>query len=153
MTTTKTGARSGNPATKAAAQKETAATKKARIEAEARERAEQEAAAAKAREAFENMVLPPLELDADGYEVIPDRSKLEGGAYRFKVGGNAYTLPNLQYLPVALAHKLMTATETEANAAIFGRYAPGLLEDASADQLMHVMKRWREFSAGVGLGE
>jgi hypothetical protein len=147
--TTKRAARSGNPAVRATATKKT----KAQVEEEAAARAAQEEAQAKARKAFEDMVLPPLELDEDGYEVIPDKSMLEGGSYKFKVGGNAYVLPNLQYLPVSLAHKLMSAPEDEANAAIFGRYAPGLLESASADQLLHVVKRWREYSAGVGLGE
>jgi len=147
--TTKRAAKSGNPATRAAAARKT----KAEIEAEAAAREAAAEAQRQAREAFEKMVLPEAEFDADGYEVIPDKSKLEGGSYRFKVGDQAYVLPNLQYLPVAIAHKLMNAPEDEANAAIFGRYAPGLLDHASADQLIHVVKRWREFSAGVGLGE
>ena len=152
--TTKRAAKSGNPAVRAAAKPRKT---KAEIEAEAAARAaaeeKQAEAQRQAREAFENMVLPPLELDADGYEIVPDKSTLEGGSYKFKVGGNAYVLPNLQYLPVSIAHKLMHAPEDEANAAIFSRYAPGLLDHASADQLIHVVKRWREFSAGVGLGE
>lgn len=151
--TTKRAARSGNPATKASAVKETAAAKAKRIEAEAAQRAEIEAAKAKAAEDFRNLKLGAPELDADGFEIVPDRSTLEGQSYKFKVGDQAYVLPNLQYLPVGMAMKLQTGTEQEIQAAIFGRYAPDLLDHASADQLMHIMKRWQEFSQGVGLGE
>ena len=145
MTTAKK-TNSTNPAT-------AAAKKRADIEAEAAARAAQEERIRKAREDFENMVLPAPVLDEDGYEVIPDRSALEGGSYKFKLAGNAYVLPNLQYLPISLAQSLTRGTEAEANAAIFGRYAPGVLEHASADQLMHIIKRWKDHSAGVGLGE
>jgi hypothetical protein len=150
-TTTKRATRSGNPATKAAAVKETAASKRARIEAEARERAEQEERARKAQEEFQALVLPAPELDDDGYEIIPDRSQLEGQSYKFKVGGKAYVLPNLQYLPVNLA--LGGKTEEEVHAAVFGRYAPDLLDHCSADQMKHIFKRWMDYSKGVGLGE
>lgn len=148
---TKRASRSGNPAVKAEATQTAAAKKRAEIEAEAKARAEQEAARAKAREDFQNLVLPAPELDEDGYEIIPDKSQLEGQSYKFKVGGNAYTLPNLQYLPVSLA--LGGKTEEETHAAVFGRYAPDLLNHASADQLTHIFKRWTEHSKGVGLGE
>jgi len=151
--TTKRAARSGNPATRAAAAAAAKKTK-AEVEAEAAARAEAEEAQRKAREQFENMVLPAPEFDTDGYEIVPDKSKLEGGTYRFKVDGQAYELPNLQYLPVALAQRMMNASSAgEADAMIFERYAPGLLEHASADQFMHVIKRWKDYSAGVGLGE
>jgi hypothetical protein len=150
-TTPKRAARSGNPAVKAAGAKETTAAKRQRIEAEAAERAAREEAQRKAQEEFRNLVLPAPEFDADGYEIIPDRSALEGQSYKFKVSGKSYTLPNLQYLPVSLA--LGGKTEDEVNAAVFGRYAPDLLEYASADQLKHIIKRWTDYSAGVGLGE
>lgn len=148
-TTAKRAARSGNPATRAAGKAKT----KAEIEAEAAARAAQEEARRKAQEAFENLVLPEPELDADGYEIVPDKSKLEGGSYKFKVDGKAYVLPNLQYLPANLGLKLGQLSEGQVYAEVFGRYAPDLLEHASADQLQHVLKRWQNYSAGVGLGE
>lgn len=136
----------GNPAS-------AAAKRRADIEAEAAARAAQEERQRAAALAFENLQLPEPVLDADGYEVIPDKSALDGGSYKFKVAGNAYVLPNLQYLPVGMAMTLTQGTESEAQAAIFGRYAPGVFDHASADQLMHIMKRWQKFSQGVGLGE
>lgn len=150
-TTTKRAARSGNPAVKATAAKETAAARRKRIEDEAAARAAQEAAQAKAREEFKALVLPEPEFDSDGYEIIPDKSQLAGHSYKFKVGGRAYTLPNVQYLPVNLA--LGGKTEEEVHAAVFGRYAPDLLEYCSADQFRHIIKRWTEFSGGLSLGE
>lgn len=152
MTTTTTAKRpskSGNPATAAAA----AAKKRADIEAEEAARAAAEEAKRKAQEAFQNLVLPEPELDADGYEIVPDRSKLEGGSYKFKVNGKAYVLPNLQYLPANLGLRLGQLSEGQVYAEIFGRYAPDLLDHASADQLQHILKRWQNYSAGVGLGE
>jgi hypothetical protein len=154
MTTTPTASRasrSGNPATKSAAAKATAAKKRADIEAEAAARAAQEERQRKAQEDFKNLVLPAPVLDEDGYEIIPDKSTLEGQSYKFKVAGKAYVLPNLQYLPVNLA--LGGKTEEEVHAAVFGRYAPDLLDYCSADQLTHIFKRWTEYSKGVGLGE
>lgn len=149
--TSKKTTRSGNPAVRAAAAKETAAARRARLEAEAKAAQEAEEAKARAAEEFKNLVLPAPVLDADGYEVIPDNSQLEGQSYKFKVGGRAYVMPNLRYLPVNLA--LGGKTEEEVHSAIFGRYAPDLLDHCSADQLRHIMKRWTEFSKGVGLGE
>lgn len=150
MTTTarapRNPAKSGNPATAAAA-------KKAKIEAEARDAQEKEAAKLKAQEEFRNLILPDAVLDDEGYEIIPDQSALEGGSYKFKVAGVAYTLPNLQYLPVSLAMSFSKMQETDVNAAVFGRYAPGVLDHASADQLRHIIKRWTDHSKGVGLGE
>lgn len=137
----------------AAAKAVAAAKKRDEIQAEAEARAAQEEARRKAREEFENLVLPEPELDEDGYEVVPDRSKLEGGSYKFKVGGRAYVLPNLQYLPANLGLKLGQLSEGEVYAEVFGKYAPDLLDHASADQLQHVLKRWQNYSAGVGLGE
>lgn len=151
--TTKRAARSGNPATKATAAKETAAAKKARIEAEAAERAAQEARIRKAQEAFKALELPAPEFDADGYEIIPDKSKLEGQSYKFAVGGKRYTIPNLQYLPASLGMRLGNMSQDETVTAVFGRYAPDLLDHCSADQLQHILKRWQEYSQGVGLGE
>ena len=150
---TKRAARSGNPAVKAEAAKETAAAKRARIEAEAMARATQEEAARKAAEEFANLQLPDPELDEDGYEIIPDKSRLEGQSYKFKVGGKAYELPNLQYLPIGLALRFESMSEDDVHAAVFGRYAPDLFDHASADQLRHIMKRWQTYSQGVGLGE
>lgn len=149
--TTKRAARSGNPATKAQAKADAAASRKAQIEADEEARRLREEAKLRAQEEFRNLVLPEPELDDDGYEIIPDKSKLEGNTYKFKVGGQPYELPNLQYLPVELA--LGGKTEDEVNAAVFGRYAPDLFAYASADQLRHIMKRWQSYSAGVGLGE
>lgn len=149
----KRAARSGNPAVKAAAQAETAADRRARIQAEADARAAKAEARRKAQEAFENLVLPEAELDEDGYEIVPDKSKLEGGSYKFKVDGKAYVLPNLQYLPANLGLRFGQMEEGEVYGAVFGRYAPDLLDHASADQLQHVLKRWQQHSAGVGLGE
>lgn len=146
MATATRATKSGNPATAAAA-------KKAAIEAEAKAREEKDAARAKALEEFKTMVLPEPVLDDDGYEVIPDKTTLAGGSYKFKLGGQAFVLPNLQYLPVGLAMKFNTMSEQDAQAAIFGRYIPGVFDVASADQLMHIMKRWTEYSQGVGLGE
>jgi hypothetical protein len=146
--TTRKAARSGNPATRAKATKT-----KAEVEAEAAARAAHEEQVRKAQAEFQALVLPEPVLDDEGYEVIPDKSKLEGQSYKFKVGGKAYILPNMQYLPASLGMKLGSMTEADANAAIFGRYAPDLLDHASADQLQHVLKRWQEYSKGVGLGE
>jgi hypothetical protein len=151
--TTKGAARSGNPATKAKAAAETAASKKARIEAEAAERAAAEERIRKAQEAFQNLKLPEPEFDEDGYEVIPDKSKLEGQSYKFMVGGKKYVIPNLQYLPASIGMRLGKMTEEDVHTAVFGRYAPDLMDHCSADQLQHILKRWQEYSQGVGLGE
>lgn len=152
-TTTKAAARSGNPATKAAATKAAAAKKRADIEAEEAARAAQAEARAKAQEDFRNLVLPAPELDEDGYEIVPDKSKLDGQSYKFKVDGHAYVLPNLQYMPASLGLRFGQLSEGEVYAEVFGRYAPDLLDHASADQLQHILKRWQNYSAGVGLGE
>lgn len=137
-------ARSGNPATKAAA------ARAAKAEQDAAQ-AEQDRLAAEARAKFESLVLPAPVFDDEGYEIIPEP---EGGAYRFKVRGQAFTLPKLQYLPLAVAQQLKAAeTEAEAQAVIFERYVPELLVHAGQDEMMHVMKRWTEFSKGLGLGE
>jgi hypothetical protein len=130
--------KSGNPATRAA-------VAKIQAEQEAEDAARQEAAAAHVRARFASLELPAPVFDEDGYEVIPDLSNEEGGSYKFKVRGQAFTLPKLQYLPLSVAKKLQEAkTEAEAQSLIFERYVPELLEYAGADELMHVMKRWTD---------
>lgn len=138
--------KTGNPATAATAKREAAAQA-------ALNKAEQAAAAARIQEQFKALVLPEAVLDDDGYEIIPDKSALAGGSYKFKVKGQGFTLPNLQYLPMGIAQQLHTMNEAQAQSVIFGRYCPDLLGMASADELMHVMKRWQDHSKGLGLGE
>lgn len=140
-------AKSGNPAVRAAAAKQDAA----QLEQDAAAKAAAKAAAAAKFEAF---ALPAPVFDDEGYEVIPDATAEEGGSYKFKVRGHAFTLPKLQYLPLAVAQQLKDAkTEEEAHAVIFGRYVPELLEYAGQTEIMHVMKRWTDYSKGLGLGE
>lgn len=136
--------KSGNPAVAAAAKK--AAEAAAAQEAEA-----QAAAAEQARAKFVALALPAPVFDEDGYEVIPEA---EGGSYKFKVKGHPFVLPKLSHLPLAVAQQLRDAkTEEAAQALIFDRYAPDLYEYAGADELLHIMKRWMDYSKGVGLGE
>ena len=150
----KPASKSGNPATAAAARE--AADELAAQAAAAREAAaaEQAAQAAKIQAEFAAMTLPAPVFDEDGYEVIPDRLNGEGGSYKFKVKGHPFTLPNLRYLPLAIAQQLQACeTEEQAQELIFGRYTPELMEHASQDELLHIMKRWTDYSKGVGLGE
>lgn len=140
----KAASRSGNPATVAAA-------KKAAADLAVLEAAEQAAQVARVRAEFEATVLPAPVFDDEGYEVIPEA---EGGSYKFKVNGHPFILPKLSHLPLAIAQKLKAATtEDEAQALIFERYVPDLYEHASQADLFHVMKRWMDYSKGVGLGE
>lgn len=144
---------STNPARSAAA-KQAAATRKANLEAAAA--AEVDAAKeahAKAVEAFQAYDPGVPVLDADGYEIIPDRSKDPGGTYKFVVDGERYELPNLQYLPFSIAQQLPHLDENQAMTMILGRYAPTLLEHAHPDQFMHISKRWMAHSQGMTLGE
>ena len=143
----KKSARSGNPAVKAAAAKA--------VDLEEQEaQAAREAQGARIREEFANLELPAPVFDEDGYEIIPDRSAEEGGSYKFKVKGQPFILPKIQYLPLAVAQQMKDAqTDTEAQLVIFQRYAPDLLAYAGSDELLHVMKRWTEYSKGLGLGE
>lgn len=142
----KPASRSGNPATAAAAKR--AEEARARQDQE-----EREAAAAAVREQFASLKLDAPVLDDEGYEIIPDPGGKDGGMYKFRVKGQAFTLPNLQYLPLGIAQQLGSLTEAQAQSLIFGRYCPELLDVASAAELMHVMKRWQDFSKGISLGE
>ena len=156
MTTAKKS-NSVDPARSAAAKK-AAETRKAKQEAEAAAELEQaqaaaKAAHAKAMEAFNAYDPGEAVLDEDGYEIVPDRSKQEGGTYKFTVNGERYELPSLQYLPLDIAQKLPHMDEAQAMNVILGRYAPGLMSNASADQFMHISKRWTAFSQGLTLGE
>lgn len=147
----KPASRSGNPATAAAAKlAATEAAEAARTEEQARLDA-----AAQARKQFEEMKLDAPVFDADGFEIVPDRTELAGGSYKFVIRGeHRFTLPNLQYLPLGLAEQLKAAsTEQEAQDLIFSRYCPGLFDVASADEMFHIMKRWTDFSKGISLGE
>lgn len=142
----KPASKSGNPATAAAAKRREAES----AELDAAVRAEQAAAV---RREFETMTLPAPVFDEEGYEVIPDKSQGEG-SYRFRVKGQAFVLPKLQYLPLSIAQQLGNLTsEAEAQALIFGRYVPDLMNVASQDELLHVMKRWTDYSKGLSLGE
>lgn len=144
---------SANPARTAAAKK-AAATRKANLEAQAA--AEVDAAKeahAKAMEAFQAYEPGAPVLDADGYEIIPDKSKEPGGTYKFVVDGERFELPNLQYLPFSIAKELPHLDENQAMEMILGRYAPALLDHANPDQFMHISKRWMGHSQGMTLGE
>lgn len=141
---------STNPARSAAAKK-AAETRKANTAATAA--AEIEAAKAAAMEAFTAYEPGAPVLDADGYEIVPDRAKDPGGTYKFVVDGNRYELPNLQYLPFNIAQQLPHMDDNQAMELVLSRYAPGLLDHASPDQFMHISKRWMAHSKGLTLGE
>lgn len=115
--------------------------------------AELQAARDEAMRRFAEYEPGPAQLDADGYEIIPDRAQEPGGTYKFRVGGEAFELPNLQYLPMAIAQQLPHLDEAGGMQLVLSRYAPSLLEHAHADQFMHISKRWIEHSKGLTLGE
>lgn len=129
--------------TKAAAAKAEAAAQEAEVEAQRLAMVKQ----------FQEMVLPEPVLDEDGYETVPDKSTEPGGSYKFTVRGNRYQLPNLQYLPVNIAQQLPKLGDQAGLELVLSRYAPDLLEHATADQLLHISKRWMEHSKGMTLGE
>lgn len=127
----------------------TAAAKAAKTTQEAEAEAERLAML----EQFQNTVLPEPVLDEDGYETIPDKAAEPGGSYKFVVAGKRYQLPNLQYLPVNIAQQLPKLGDTDGLNLVLSRYAPDLLEHSTADQLLHISKRWMEHSKGLTLGE
>lgn len=115
----------------------------------ARQHAEQ--ARLDALEALKDVNLGAPELDEEGYEVIPESvGKTAAGAYRFKVDGKKYELPNLQYIDIDLALGLQHMDEMAAFRAIFNRYTPKLMSKIDGTQLQHIGKRWMEHSELAG---
>lgn len=119
-----------------------------------------EAARLKALEAMADVDLGAAQLDEEGYEIIPaSKGETDEGSYKFKVDGQKYRLPNLQYIDIDLALSLQDLDEFSAFKTIFNRYAPKLVKRVDSDQLLHIGKRWMEHSefvgenSGVSLGE